>query len=331
MTLIKTYRKTLMTNPIANKTSSIGSRLRYSYLIATSYSGSTLLSMLLDTHPEIVSIGELANEVWKPGRTTKYYCSCGSEISQCKFWIDVKERCAGRGMELDLYDFDLKLDLGWGRLANKLAFGVAAHYGRLRSVLDILTDHVPAKNMKVNFVADRTTALVHAILEASGKTHFFDTSKEIRRAMYLSADGRMHTRVIHLVRDPRAVLHSFLRRKRSTRVNQVLNFWMRTHTNALRLKSRIAPSDYLLVHYEELCRAPEETLDLVCQFLGVQPYPIVSEVNDHVHHVIGNEMRNQRVRSIECDDEWRTDLPQPLNAKCKQRTAGLAAELGYSF
>lgn len=70
--------------------------IRYAYVASTSRSGSTLLSMLMNAHPDVASIGELgpaygqyAENIRKEG----YPCSCGREIKQCSFWEKIEDHC----------------------------------------------------------------------------------------------------------------------------------------------------------------------------------------------------------------------------------------------
>ena len=59
------------------------------YLAGVSYCGSTLLSFILNTHPQIFSIGEMGP--YAPFENGGYRCSCGSNIQECPFVIKVKD------------------------------------------------------------------------------------------------------------------------------------------------------------------------------------------------------------------------------------------------
>ena len=54
--------------------------VRYVHMVATAYSGSTLLGMLLGSHPDLATVGELITPV-RYGRIVQsgepYPCSCG--------------------------------------------------------------------------------------------------------------------------------------------------------------------------------------------------------------------------------------------------------------
>ena len=97
----------------------------------------------------------------------------------------------------------------------------------------------------------------------------------------------------------------------------------------MRLKSRLEPNNYLLVRYEDLCEEPDLTLSGICSFLGVEDYSLTTNVGSHKHHIIGNAMRNRPFSGIKADDEWRTNLPLSISARCENRTARIADELGH--
>ena len=75
---------------------------RLAYILAASHSGSTLLSMLLGSHPQIATIGEMNLSPKAMGDLNRYRCSCGALIRQCGFWQKVKEAMHHRGMAFDL-------------------------------------------------------------------------------------------------------------------------------------------------------------------------------------------------------------------------------------
>jgi len=55
--------------------------IRLVYIMAASHSGSTLLAMLLNSHPEICTVGEL--KATSLGDPDSYYCSCRNKIREC--------------------------------------------------------------------------------------------------------------------------------------------------------------------------------------------------------------------------------------------------------
>ena len=85
------------------------------YIAGTSHSGSTLLDLMLNAHPEIISVGELVNlarhlEYKKPHKKRYTSCSCGApSLWQCDFWSRVNKatlQTEGKSIgELDVLNY----------------------------------------------------------------------------------------------------------------------------------------------------------------------------------------------------------------------------------
>jgi len=56
--------------------------MRLAYILAASHSGSTLLSMLLGSHPQIATIGEMKLSPGGIRGLNCYHCSCGEFLRQ---------------------------------------------------------------------------------------------------------------------------------------------------------------------------------------------------------------------------------------------------------
>ncbi len=150
------------------------------YTVSTGYSGSTLLSMLMNSHPKIASIGELANTIghFLNRREQKSYpCSCKNDITACPFWKQVQKQCLEYGVTLDLYDFKAQLDLGFGDKINKMAFSVSNDFRFLQSCRDFVLKCIPLYSSTVNKTLDRNLIITRSILETSGKQIFLMPQK----------------------------------------------------------------------------------------------------------------------------------------------------------
>ena len=75
---------------------------KLAYILAASHSGSTLLAMLLGSHHETRTVGELKLSPRAIGDIDQYRCSCGEFIRKCPFWNDVRARMARRGFDFDI-------------------------------------------------------------------------------------------------------------------------------------------------------------------------------------------------------------------------------------
>lgn len=307
-------------------------RFPYVYLVSTAYAGSTLLSMLVDSHPEVACIGELANSVSniiKNGSVNKYYCSCGEEIASCHFWIKVKKRNLQNGIEIDLHDFDIELDLGLGMNLNRIIFGVPGKNTSVWKFRDALISHIPVYKNTVNQLIHRNIAIAKSILDVLGKTTFFDASKDVRRVTHLAKNKKIELKLIHLVRDSKGVLSSYLKHQGNTKVSKVLRNWKRTNEAAINLKSLLPKSSYMLVRYESLCREPEEIIFKICQFLDIEEFDCIRNVNQQKHHIIGNNMRCKPFQGIRLDHSWEMNLSPIQITECDRISSDVYSKFDH--
>jgi hypothetical protein len=305
--------------------------IRYAYLVSTSYSGTTLLSILLDSHPAIVSIGELDNtirEAVEAGRHMEYPCSCGAPIRACSFFSEVKRRCAQQGVELDLHDFGVSLGHRMGPNSRKLLFGWPTHLAWLAHVRSALLNQLPPYRRHVNHVFNRSIAIARAALDVGEKDVFLDASKGVARVPYLHRRSELDLRVIHIVRDVRAFVQSN-RRREPRRTDRTARSWVRTHANAMRLASLVGEDRYFRLRWEDFCLHPDESLDRICHFLGTAPTELIARVNEQPHHVIGNRMRLKPVGSIRSDESWREVMTSRQLAVCERVAGRMNRLFGY--
>lgn len=306
--------------------------LHYGYVVATGYSGTTLLSMLLDSHPRIVSIGEVDNVIPNDLRATAtdaYLCSCGQPIRRCGFFERLRARCLEQGVTLDLHDFQTGLGGSWPRLARRMAFGATHRAVWLERGRDALLARLPPHRRHVERILERNIAIARAALEVSGKDVFLDTSKTIARVPHLHRHREIDLRVVHVVRDARAFTFSALRHGTRRGAAEAARAWKRTHAAAGRLREVVGEERYLRFRWEDFCARPAAVLDELCGFLGVEPEELVGCVNDRPHHVIGNRMRLAPVRPIRADERWQATLTPEQRAACERIAGGLNRRFGY--
>jgi Sulfotransferase family len=191
-----------------------------------------------------------------------------------------------------------------------------------------LLDQLPPYRRHVNHVFDRTIAIARAALDVSGKDVFVDASKPVARVPYLHRRSELDFRILHIVRDVRAIVRSRTRGHDST--GRAARSWVRTHANALRLASRVGEDRYFRFRWEDFCLHPEEGLDRICHFLDVEPADLIGRVNAQQHHVIGNQMRLKPVGTIRSDQSWREVMTPQQLAICERIAGPLNRQFGYS-
>ncbi|MFP5464974.1 MAG: sulfotransferase [Gammaproteobacteria bacterium] len=156
------------------------------FIVGASRSGSTLLERLLNELPGVMSVGEL-QRVWRRGFVENQLCSCGQPFQDCPFWGEVRQRLQADGKLADAGAVD--------------ALSRSVYKAGLR----------PASGREA-FLA-HWSRLFGAIANVSGARWLVDSSKDPVYAAQLAHLPGFQTRYLHLIRDPRAVAYSKMRRR----------------------------------------------------------------------------------------------------------------------
>lgn len=305
-------------------------RIDYVYILGASHSGSTLLAMLLNAHPAITTIGETA-----PGRMgdlDTYLCSCGDLIKDCPFWKSAARRMQEEHPDFRLDNLGTKFQYPANPLINR--FLNFEHRGILfecvRDTILRLSSHWKETQRDINA---RCRNLACAVLAESGGHILVDSSKIAHRLKFLLFIPEFNIKVIHLVRDGRAVALTYMRQDEfadskepalrrggrgmsaeetavSLSMEKAANEWRRCLLSAEHLLARLERSQWIQFKYEELCNDPTGTLRTIYSFLGIDCTCAVEKFRSIEHHVIGNGMRLDRTSSISLDERWRSVLTE---------------------
>lgn len=298
----------------------------FTFVTAHSFSGSTLLSFLLGAHPEIATVGEMF--IARGIDPETYVCSCGARIAECPFWRRVSMEMAARGIPYDVRRNQASFSAnGVGPVSHRLL--AAGPRGRLmEAARGAALALIPGAKRELHRRLRTNEALAEVILEIRGARAFVDASKRPGRLLHLRRIPSFDLRVIHLVRDGRAVARSTVRNLGVTAEDGARS-WTAAARDAERVR-RLFPADrWLTLRHEDLCREPEAALDRVLRFVGVVPEGRVPDFRSADHHIIGNRMRLSQVSEIRLDERWRTEMPA-VEVHAVERIAGEALErYGY--
>lgn len=185
-------------------------------------------------------------------------------------------------------------------------------------------------------LAARMAELYTAIGVVSGARALVDSSKFPAEAALLASAGTVDVRVLHMVRDPRAVANSWLRPKdyipamspaRST-------FYWTGFNAASELVCRGNPAISARLRYEDFAVDPRGSLAGVLRLLDLAEEPPVSVTGEAVlgvnHTVTGNPDRLARGRvRVRPDDRWQRALPRPAGLMATALALPLLGRYGY--
>jgi hypothetical protein len=300
--------------------------IRLTYLAGISYCGSTLLSLVLNTHPEILSIGEMGPR-FIPNRR-EYLCSCGRTTSDCEFYGEVKRRMARRGVPFDEINMFLRHSFSDGKTMNRLLAG-SLRVPALTRMRDAIRDRLPSVRRRIGLLGARNEAFMRSGLQAAGKRVFLDATKDSSRIPFLQGLD-VDLRVIHLVRDPRGYLYS-ARKRRNPSPAEAGEFWVRGHRAVEARLARVPRDRWIRLRYEEIARDPEHKLSELTRFMGAGDFTMMADFNDYPHHIVGNSMRqsSERRAQIRLDEKWRREIPESELAEVWSVAGPLAREYGY--
>ena len=243
------------------------------YIAGTSHSGSTLLDLMLNAHPQILSGGEMLklNRQLEPqaGRKRSFVpCACGAPtLWDCPFWSRVDARTRETS-------------------------------GKSLSALD-MQDYRPG-----NEAPTPNEIVFEAMAEISGRDFIVDSSKLPKRLSYLLGLERLEIYPIHLIRDPRGQINAVVR-KHGGFLKHIFRYEL-VHEQIRRALKSVQHS---VVHYEDLVRAPEATLQSVLAPLGLSFDPRqLRWAEAEKHEVAGNNIRFDATSRLVLDEAWKEAL-----------------------
>ena len=318
------------------------------YLLAASHSGSTLLAMLLASHPDVCTTGELkATSLGDPAR---YRCSCGALIRQCGFWNDVTARMAARGHAFDITRAGTHITAGATpyvqQLLKPLVRGPA-----LEALRGVGLGLSPSWHRRLADFQALNESLVCSVCDITGASVVVDSSKVGIRLKYLLRNPALDVRVIRVIRDGRAVALTYIdpanfadatapqlrgggdgqsRDRERLSPLDAAHEWRRSNEEAAAILAHLDPSRQITVSYEDVCADTAGVLRRVWGFLGVRPFQFGRGWRGKNQHVIGNGMRLDSTEEVKLDERWRTALPPAALEIFETEAGALNRRLGYT-
>jgi hypothetical protein len=298
------------------------------YIMGHGYSGSTLLTFLLGSHPRVATIGELG--IAPRGKTPtpeEYFCSCQAPILECDFWQRVTRRMAERGHPFDIWESDLDFRHNGGGLSDVVLRAVQRG-PVLETVRNTALRVLPGARREMSRVLARIEALVETVLAIQERGVFLDSSKRPERAVFMSRVPSFKMKVIHLVRDGRAVSWSSMKNL-GIGPEEAARSWVADNQGSEHARHYFSPDRWLTLRYEDLCTGPEETLTRIYDFIGVPAKNGIHDFRSFEHHIIGNRMRLDSTSEIRLDERWKQALTREQMATVERHVGPLNQKYGY--
>lgn len=283
-------------------------------VVGAGRSGTTVLASVLGEIDGFVSAGEV-RWLWDRGVRGRRPCGCGEPPEDCPVWAPVVAKTlAGLGAG----DRGATVD---DVVAAQREVSRRRSYRRVLRGLDGSDGGWPAMGL----VRDVTGTACTTLAEVTGSHVVVDTSKRPVDAAVLAGVPQVDHYVLHIVRDPRAVVHSWRRAKTFTAAGETRTMGTRSLASTVRrwtgnslwaeaLRRRVPGTRWMHIRYEDLAAAPRAAIEEIVSFLGeTGAAPFVDERTVLLganHIVAGNPSRFTTGEvSIRNDDAWERQMP----------------------
>jgi hypothetical protein len=301
-------------------------RVKVLYIAGCERSGSTILNNVLGQIEGFFAGGEIRN-LWFKLLGNKP-CGCGVTLRDCEVWRSVLEEAFG----------------GVDRVG-------AQEMARLRKIAG--NRHLPLwlwpggeglLMSRLERYPATLEVLYRAIKSTTGSRVIVDSSKSPLYGQILGLLPSIDLYVVHIVRDPRGVEHSRLRRKRSGHSKYAGHnslhgslVWNLSNLVMEEVFGRRRPGRHIMVRYEDFVQGPKEQVVRILRLVGedASHLPFLHErlVNLDATHTVGGSPSRRRTGEIELrlDEEWKAKMKQKDKAVVTALTWPLLLRYGYPF
>lgn len=277
-------------------------------VLGTARSGSTLLQRVVELNSDAIGLGEISRVHELLERDSQ--CVCGKSLAACPFWASALQ--------------DLR------QTAPLVAWSKTSWPERgkpLRGVLAAMTG--------INFLASRTErhsaraldAALAKLARQAGTSLFIDTSKDPSEFLRLALLTSRAVVPVHLIRDPRAVAWSGLRRT-GTDPLVMARHWARLNRAIAWLRQLTPGFPWQVVRYEDFCLDTESVSRGLLEAAGGRAEARPSKANHALGGSSGFSLEGSH--AIVLDERWKAEMPEALQRRIMHTVGGTAREFGYA-
>jgi hypothetical protein len=311
-------------------------RVKVLSIVGEGRSGSTVLAAILGELPGAFDAGEL-HWVWGRSLIEQRPCGCGRPPAQCPVWSPVvqktfgvppEDQAAGRGGEAT---GEIVADEGQ----------VVARRNRFRLLRS--ADRSAPEWPALDRMRAVTEILYANLVDVTGARIVIDASKRPEDAAVLAGVSSVDLYVLHIVRDPRAVVFSWSRVKPSPdgttvmqrmRPARIVRDWIESNAGAEVLRRHLPDDRWFFCTYEDFAARPREIIRRIVAFMradGEAPFvtddTVVLQGN---HTLLGNPDRFRTgAVTITPDERWRSQMPWRQQVGVQIATWPLMRRYGY--
>jgi len=275
--------------------------------------------------------------LWERGITEGRPCGCGRPPEDCVVWAPVIARTRDR--------------MRSGSVGPTVPQLIAAQHdvarfaARRRLLKDPQGRRLGRKSPALTQVRTAIGTACREFADVTGSRVVVDSSKRPVDAAVLADVDCVDHYVLHIVRDPRAVAHSW-RRAKQFRVNGEVKTmgtrhlpasvrrWVANCLDAQVLRRTVPPSRWLEMRYEDFTRDPVAEVDRILRLLGehgATPFRGGHTVCLRPNHMVaGNPSRfTTGLVEIRSDQAWQTEMSPIAQHSVAVATLPLLHRYGY--
>ena len=305
-------------------------KVKVLYIAGFGRSGSTILDNILGQLDGVFSGGELRS-LWYHGLTGNILCGCGERFRECPVWERVLTT-AYSSVENAPAEEMVRLSAG-ARSRHLPLMLLPRSRERVLSGLGAYREHL--------------STMYRAIQTTTGCDVIVDSSKVPLYGRILQTLPEVELSVVHLMRDPRAVAYSWLRKKSLPDwghqqymptygpIQSALNWDLCNVASELFWRRR--PDKYLLLRYEDFIADPRGSVRTVLDLVDIGPVELPFTDAHTVqmgpsHSVSGNPSRF-RTGTVELrvDERWKRKMPGAARSLVSTFVGPLGKRYGYDL
>ena len=273
------------------------------YILGSQRGGTTIAGRVLGTLDGVHYGGEL-RRLWEKGLAPGRTCGCGESFPDCPYWSQILPRVLSENRDPEAI----------GRWQNE----VAPSRRSWRQVKVLLDPDFRSRTPAFESYSCAMGDMYRAIAEVAGARVIVDNSKLPSDAAVLRYTEGIDPYLLHVVRDPRGVVSSEMRRtgKPLSPTGQIRAavlgsaFWTARERAARKVVSRCYPGSSLVLRYEDFIENPAAGLNRILEMVGE---PVPESVESRTEYAFGEVhtpggRTPARVAKLALDDRWRTEL-----------------------
>lgn len=290
-------------------------------------SGSTIIDLLLDRVPGIVSVGEFRH-LFGRALGDNELCSCGEKFNECTFWTEVISKAFPEGVNREeIHEAMLQIN-------------------RVVSTRSLQDPGKMSPKMKAaaEIYENAFSKAYTTVAEVSGAKVIIDSSKYPAHGLFLNNIEQISLSTMLLVRDPRAVAYSWQRRRIRPEVHWEKREMPRHNVarSALAwilsniLTEKITTQNFRTQKYEDFVENPQDQLQEIASLALGEEIELRSSIFEKAprmtHTIAGNPVRigSDEIK-IKKDSSWQKKMPLHKKLIVSIVCLPFLGKYGYTF